>query len=194
MLSKRKKRPVRGEGQELALRWSKYPSKTIVARRVALKNASRIALTLTVLVLCVAQFASAAGRTVTESYVGSFDPLTYGRCRAGVLDQNIGKICFEVNSLETKAVITTADQAFGEIGFFYIMKDANGNCVGDSPDPLGTCPGANSVCGHKTVSLLKGTVELDIYPSNVLGIVDCTGGGTPVIGGSATGTVKIVFS
>ena len=140
--------------------------------------------------------ASAAVHSLTEHYVGSFDPLTFGRCRSGAVTENVGEVCFPVLSTDHTVKFTSVDTVLGEAGLFYEMIDSTGNCVGQPADPTASCPNDDFVCGHSPVLAIPATtVKIEVYTLGSLGIVDCTGlEGSDAIGAATTGTITATFT
>jgi hypothetical protein len=138
----------------------------------------------------------ASARTSTQEYVGSFDPLTFGRCADATVPVNVGKVCFKVAAGETRVKFTSVDTALGEAGMFYIMRDAAGGCVGDTGDPTTSCPNDGFICGHSgTLAIPATTVSIEVYLDSILGVVSCQVlSETSAIGAATTGTVSAIFS
>jgi hypothetical protein len=138
---------------------------------------------------------AAASRTISESYAGSFDPLTFGMCKADGAPENIGLVCIPLKGTDDSLDIRSEDTVFGTAGLFYLFRDASGGCVGESDDPAAACPNADFVCGSQ-VNLKKpgGAVGIDIYPLTFLGTVNCTGlEGSDTLGFSTVGTIRVTI-
>lgn len=135
-------------------------------------------------------------RKVAEDYVGSFDPLGFGRCKAAPVSVNIGLVCIPLRTSDKYVKLVVADQALGNPGFFYSFMDATGACVGASSDQTADCKNDGSGCGSaKRLAVPKGAVRLEIFPAGfALGPIYCnvdTAGDSPgpAVAGTITTTI-----
>lgn len=135
--------------------------------------------------------------TVSEDYVGTFDPLTFGRCADDTIPVNLGMVCFDVNhAVDNFVDISGTDVVFGPAGMFYAMVDSSGTCVGQPDDPTQVCPNADFACGESlNVTIPNGAVRLEVYALGVLGVVDCTLlEPSEALGAASTGTISAHFT
>jgi hypothetical protein len=158
-------------------------------------RALRAIVLLTALAL-ILTFQPAGARTVSKDYVGSFDPLAFGRCADATVPINIGVVCFNVNSASDNEVdISGVDAVLATPGLFYVMVDTAGGCV-NAPAPPGACPNSNFVCGSASgIVVPNAAVTLEVYALGVLGVAYCTGlQGGDTVGAATAGTITAKFS
>ena len=138
---------------------------------------------------------SAGHNTKTESYTaGSLGDFTGGTCADdSPTGENLDQVCFSVVAGKSYRV-TLMDVVTGpHVGYLWTFKDANGGCVGDSPDPLGGCDNAGLTCGPATLTAPPTAVLLEILLDGpVFGPFDCLLNGPGDSPGFATqGTVSL---
>ena len=163
-----------------------------------MKNIVRFLAVVTVLALAAALHpASAKPITKSDTYVGSFDPLSFGICRSEGAPENIGKVCFKVPKKKKTALMSISDVVGDTLSpsasFFFRFLDANGRCFGQT-EPTAACPNAGFGCPAKEWPIPRGAKRLEIFPLTTLGIVSCVTGGQEGLSPTTTGTVTVRFS
>ena len=164
-----------------------------------MKNIARLSAALAALALAGSLHPAAAKPvTRTASYVGSFDPITFGICKSEGAPENIGKVCFKVPKKKTRALMSMGD-AVGDTlgpgaGFFFIFEDRFGDCVGEPDDPTAACPNAEFACGQKEWPIPRSARTLLIYPNQFLGPSVCALDGDEGLIPATAGTITVRFS
>lgn len=139
-------------------------------------------------------------RTETQTYVGSWDPVSPTNCEENEdFGMGIGMVCYEVKAADVSMDIEVKDLVNPNTGFFYFIADSNGDCAEPgAPGPTGepACESAGFGCPTVTnIPFPSGSRQMFVWPSGiVLGPTVCTVvAGVTSHGAGSTGEVIVKF-
>ncbi|HEX9776132.1 MAG TPA: hypothetical protein VGB83_11220 [Actinomycetota bacterium] len=107
--------------------------------------------------------------------------------------ENLDRVCFDVSANERYKVQITDIVNGSHIGYLWVFRNAQGDCVGDTGDPLEGCPNSGLTCGTQVLPAPPGAKTLTILLDGpVYGPLDClVDGPGDSIGTATQGEVKL---